>query len=167
MHLPAYVQCQLLTDVVDAELEEELQGGCPTSRLSLTQPFPFEGCPPTTAGPCHSPGLQRLTDAVAANLGAMSEAERNSLVKVGRRRPPVAEQCWPPAGHTLLHVDSVCLHPLLSHPPPAPLPAAGAQRHRRLHLLPALDRGAGHRGAAQRPARSRGTAAGAGERLGR
>ncbi|KAL4425507.1 hypothetical protein ABPG75_009523 [Micractinium tetrahymenae] len=76
-------QCRLLTEVVDAELEEELaEGEGTTSRLSLTQPFPFEGCPPTKAEPCHSPGLRRLTEAVQAKLGGMSTAERNSLVKL-------------------------------------------------------------------------------------
>lgn len=49
----------------------------------LLQPFPFEGCPPTKAGPCHSPGLQRLTNAVCASLGGMTAAERNSLIRVG------------------------------------------------------------------------------------
>lgn len=34
--LPA-PQCQLLVEVIDAELEEELQEGSPASRLSLTQ----------------------------------------------------------------------------------------------------------------------------------
>ena len=127
------LQCQLLTEVCDAELEEELQeGATPASRLSLTQvrhpslwcpitavlgthtctqqarhtaerrhsaphlscgplpclplmpqDFPFEGCPPTKAGPCHSPGLQRLTAAVCGQLGGMTAAERNSLIRVG------------------------------------------------------------------------------------
>lgn len=75
-------QCQLLTEVVDAELEEELQEGACVSRLSLTQPFPFEGCPPTKAEAGHSPGLQRLTDAVQSKIGSMSAAERNSLIKL-------------------------------------------------------------------------------------
>ncbi|EFN57798.1 hypothetical protein CHLNCDRAFT_143159 [Chlorella variabilis] len=76
-------QCQLLTEVVDAELEEELgEGASPASRLSLTQAFPFEGCPPTKHEPCHSPGLQRLTVAIDANIDSMSSAERNSLIKL-------------------------------------------------------------------------------------
>lgn len=36
--------------------------------LATPQPFPFEGCPPTKAGPCHSPGLHHLTEAVQAKV---------------------------------------------------------------------------------------------------
>lgn len=36
-HLAIPAQCQLLVEVIDAELEEELQDGAPASRLSLTQ----------------------------------------------------------------------------------------------------------------------------------
>ena len=35
--LPCPLQCQLLVEVIDAELEEELAEGAPASRLSLTQ----------------------------------------------------------------------------------------------------------------------------------
>lgn len=45
------------------------------------QPFPFEGCPPTKRGPCHSPGLARLTGAISARIGGMSSPERNGLVR--------------------------------------------------------------------------------------
>ena len=68
--------------MVDAELEDECEV---PRRLSLTQPFPFEGCPPTTPARCHSPGLARLARAVAQRVGAMSTAERNSVVKVSVR----------------------------------------------------------------------------------
>ena len=67
--------------VIDAELEEE---GTHQLRLSLTQPFPFEGCPPTTTDPCPSPGLARLIRAVSSRVASeATPADRNSLVKVG------------------------------------------------------------------------------------
>lgn len=82
-------QCQLLCDLVDGELEEDVQesgqagGITPPLRTTLTQPFPFEGCPPTLHGqPARSPGLGRLAVAIDACLPTMTAAERNSLVKV-------------------------------------------------------------------------------------
>ena len=74
--------------MIDGELEEEeaeTHGGPCASRLTLTQPFPFEGCPPTTPSPGHSPGLQRLVGAVGAKVDTMSTGERNSLIKVTNR----------------------------------------------------------------------------------
>ena len=68
-----------LCQVVDGELEEDTVN---VSRASLTQHFPFEACPPTTKQASHSPCLQRLIDAIQANKGSMTMAERNSLVKV-------------------------------------------------------------------------------------
>lgn len=72
-------QCKLITEVIDAELEEE---GTAASRLSLTQDFPFEGCPPVTSEPCPSPGLTRLVAAVRAQALTATTAEKNSLIKV-------------------------------------------------------------------------------------
>ena len=65
--------------MVDGELEEDTVN---VSTASLTQHFPFEACPPTTNQASHSPCLQRLIDAIAANKSSMTMAERNSLVKV-------------------------------------------------------------------------------------
>lgn len=75
------LQCKLLTEIIDAELEEESPAA---SRLSLTQSFPFDGCPPTTSDPAISPGLQRLTDAIVNCLkdSHVSMVERNSLIKL-------------------------------------------------------------------------------------
>lgn len=56
--------------------------GAARSRLSLTQPFPFEGCPPTTPEPATSPSLQRLVAALGAKVGGMAPTERNGLVRI-------------------------------------------------------------------------------------
>ena len=72
-------QCRLLVEVIDGELEED---DTQTSRLTLTQGFPFPGAPPVTTAPSHSPGLARLTDSIQASLPTMSLPERNSLVKL-------------------------------------------------------------------------------------
>lgn len=72
-------QCRLLVDVIDGELEEE---DCVQSRLSLTQEFPFPDAPPTSPSPGSSPGLKLLTEAVKDKIGSMSQAEKNSLIKV-------------------------------------------------------------------------------------
>lgn len=72
-------QCMLLTEIIDGELEDETER---QSRATLTQAFPFEACPPTTRQTSHSPGLQRLADAVEHGRGGMTVAERNSLIKV-------------------------------------------------------------------------------------
>jgi len=84
-------QCKLITEVIDAELEEDLVAD-QQERLSLTQPFPFEKCPPTTQVPGRSPGIGRLVEAVTKVLTgpdkegdgarAITVAERNSLVKL-------------------------------------------------------------------------------------
>ena len=42
------MQCFLLAELVDGELEEDISSGDRISSSSLTQDFPFEGCPPTT-----------------------------------------------------------------------------------------------------------------------
>lgn len=65
--------------IIDGELEDETER---QSRATLTQAFPFEACPPTTRQTSHSPGLQRLADAVEHGRGGMTVAERNSLIKV-------------------------------------------------------------------------------------
>ena len=65
--------------VVDSELEEE---NAHVSRASLTQHFPFDACPPTTKQASHSFCLQRLIEAVMLSRGALTVAERNSLIKV-------------------------------------------------------------------------------------
>ena len=69
----------LHVQIIDGELEDETER---QSRATLTQAFPFEACPPTTRQTSHSPGLQRLADAVARGRGDMTVAERNSLIKV-------------------------------------------------------------------------------------
>lgn len=40
-------QCDLLAELVDGELEEDMSSGHKVYS-SLTQDFPFDGCPPTT-----------------------------------------------------------------------------------------------------------------------
>ena len=65
--------------MVDGELEED---NAHVSRASLTQHFPFDACPPTTKQASHSPCLQRLIEAVMLSKGALTVAERNSLIKV-------------------------------------------------------------------------------------
>jgi hypothetical protein len=72
-------QCTLLVEIINGELEEE---GTQTNRLTLTQEFPFPGAPPSRSQPSHSPGLARLESAIRAALPSMSQAERNSLIKV-------------------------------------------------------------------------------------
>lgn len=87
---PLDPSCPVPTQVIDGELEEEEGGECEVSapaagcRLSLTQPFPFEGCPPTTRAPATSPGLRRLVEAVGGKVGVMSPVERNSIIKASQ-----------------------------------------------------------------------------------
>jgi hypothetical protein len=64
--------------VVFSELEE---AGA-ADALQLTEAFPFEGGPPTTARASNSPGLGRLIEAIEDCRDALSTAEHNSLVKV-------------------------------------------------------------------------------------
>ncbi|KAJ9514043.1 hypothetical protein QJQ45_021139, partial [Haematococcus lacustris] len=84
MAMDIRAQCQLLGALVDGELEEEvLPHEAPRApRTSLTQDFPFEGCPPTTPTQGFSPGLEALGLAVQGALPVMSVAEKNSLIKV-------------------------------------------------------------------------------------
>ena len=64
--------------VVFGELEET---GA-TDALQLTEDFPFEARPPTTAHASHSPALARLVEAIEDCKDSLSTAEHNSLVKV-------------------------------------------------------------------------------------
>ena len=78
-------QVLLLADIVDMELilpDPVAQG----SKASLTQTFPFEGCPPTKTGDMgrQSPGLALLLAAVDKKFEALSTADQHSLRKVVR-----------------------------------------------------------------------------------
>ena len=72
------VQCKLLTEIVDSELEEDCVNG---ERLSLTQSFPFPGAPPTADRVSFSPGINRCIASVERCLPNCTPWERNSLIK--------------------------------------------------------------------------------------
>lgn len=73
------VQCRLLTEIVDSELEED--GNVATERLSLTQAFPFPGAPPTSPRPSYSPGIGRMIRSVKECFSRCIQSEKNSLIK--------------------------------------------------------------------------------------
>ena len=81
------VQCDILAQIVDGELEDEACVGADQTRRTLMQDFPFEGAPPTLSGNeigCgrQSPGLDMLVDAVSRSFPVMSVPERHSIIKV-------------------------------------------------------------------------------------
>ena len=83
------MQCGILAQIVDGELEDEATVGANQTKTNLMQDFPFDGAPPTlteedTGFGRQSPGLDMLIDAVSRSFPVMSVPERHSIIKVIR-----------------------------------------------------------------------------------
>lgn len=86
---PCKTQIQLVGALVDGELEEEemeeeAQVYESVKLISLTQDFPFQGCPPTCGGRAQSAGLARVLAALRGLAPTMSPQQRHGLTKVLR-----------------------------------------------------------------------------------
>lgn len=87
MNAPPQIASQvlLIADIIDMELTL-VDPVANSSKASLTQTFPFEGCPPTKTGDLgrQSHGLALLLAAVDKKFDALSAADQQSLRKVVR-----------------------------------------------------------------------------------